>query len=68
MAIVTKSAHEIYRSGWQMVKAHGAGAKIEALRLATGCKEQGDKAEADQWIKVASAIDEISKSIPSLSK
>ncbi len=67
MATATKTDHEIYRSGWQMVKTHGTEAKSEALRLATDFARQGDEAEAETWQKIASAIGEIAKSIPSLS-
>ena len=66
MATELKTDHEIYRDGWHMLKAYGADAKSEALRLATDCEEQGDKTKAEQWKKVAAAIGDIAKSIPSL--
>jgi len=59
--------HEIYRHGWQLLKAHGVEARREALRRAREFEQRGAQSEAESWHRVASAITEIAKSIPSMS-
>lgn len=59
--------HDIYRSGWKMLKAHGGEAQSEALQRASELTRQGCQGEAEKWKRVAAAITEIAKAIPSRS-
>ncbi|HVJ35183.1 MAG TPA: hypothetical protein VND94_18880 [Terriglobia bacterium] len=58
--------HQVYRNGWHMIKTHGTEAHRESLRIAAGLAEQGEKAESEMWSRVASAVEEIARSIPGM--
>lgn len=68
MEAALETDHDIYRSGWKMLKAHGGEAQSEALQRASELTRQDCQGEAERWKRIATAIGEIAKAVPSLSR